>query len=102
MAANDIEIGHDVDEDIVIDKSNLEQFKFFTSTEIVTNGLLTTDEMFQSTGIELNNWLRGLRTWNLQEYHSIQNFQELLKNVVKSPVGDQENMALKISSGILQ
>ena len=90
MAANDIEIEHDVDEDIVIDKSNLEQFKFFTSTEIVTNGLLT------------NNWLRGLRTWNLQEYHSIQNFQELLKNVVKSPVGDQENMALKISSGILQ
>ena len=30
MAANDIEIEHDVDEDIVIDKSNLEQFKFFT------------------------------------------------------------------------
>ena len=62
MAANDIEIEHDVDEDIMIDKSNMEKFNFFTSTEIVTDGLITTDEMFQSTGIELNNWVRGLRT----------------------------------------
>ena len=39
-------------EDIMIDESNLEQFKLFTSTEIVTDGLITTDEMLQSTGIK--------------------------------------------------
>ena len=54
MAANDIEIEYDVDEDIVIDESNLEQFNFFTSTEIVPDGLITADEMLQSTGIELS------------------------------------------------
>ena len=53
MAANDIEIEYDVDEDIVIDESNLEHFNFFTSTEIVPDALITTDEMLQSTGIEL-------------------------------------------------
>ena len=36
----------------MIDESNLEQFKLFTSTEIVTDGLITTDEMLQSTGIK--------------------------------------------------
>ena len=41
-------------EDIMIDESNLEQFNFFTSTEIVTDGLITTDEMLQSSGIELS------------------------------------------------
>ena len=56
MAANDIEIEYDVDEDIVIDESNLEQFNFFTSTDIVPDALITTDEMLQSTGIELSKW----------------------------------------------
>ena len=36
----------------MIDESNLEQFNFFSSTEIVTDGLITTDEMLQSTGIK--------------------------------------------------
>ena len=56
MADNDIEIECDVDEaeDIMTDESNLEQFNFFTSTEIVIDGLITTDEMLQSTGIELS------------------------------------------------
>ena len=49
MAANDIEIKWDVDEDIMIDGSNLEQFNFFTSTEIVPDGVVP-----QSTGIELS------------------------------------------------
>ena len=35
MAANDIEIEYDVGKDIMIDESNLEQFNFFTSTEMV-------------------------------------------------------------------
>ena len=35
MAANDIEIEYDVDENIMIDEINREQFNFFTSTEIV-------------------------------------------------------------------
>ena len=35
MAANDIEIEYDVGKDIIIDESNLEQFNFFTSTEMV-------------------------------------------------------------------
>ena len=38
----------------MIDESNLKQFKFFTSTEIITDGLIATDEMLQSTGIELS------------------------------------------------
>ena len=38
----------------MIDESNLEQFKLFTSTEIVTDGLIATDEMLQSTAIELS------------------------------------------------
>ena len=38
----------------MIDESNLEQFKFFTSTELVTDGLITTDEMLQSTGIKIS------------------------------------------------
>ena len=54
MAANDTEIEFDVDEDIVIDESNLEQFNFFTRTEMVPDGLITTDEMLKSTGIELS------------------------------------------------
>ena len=54
MAANDIEIKWDVDEDIMIDGSNLEQFNFFTSTEIVPDCVITTDEILQSTGIELS------------------------------------------------
>ena len=37
MTADNIEIEYDVDEDIMIDKSNLEQFNLFMSTEIVTN-----------------------------------------------------------------
>ena len=49
MAAKDIEIKWDVDEDIMIDGSNLEQFNFFTSTEIVPDGVVP-----QSTGIELS------------------------------------------------
>ena len=49
MAANDIEIKWDVDEDIMIDGSNLEQFNFFTSTDIVPD-----DVVPQSTGIELS------------------------------------------------
>ena len=40
MAANDIEIKWDVDEDIMIDGNNLEQFNFFTSTEIVPDGVV--------------------------------------------------------------
>ena len=35
MAANDIEIEYDADENIMIDEINREQFNFFTSTEIV-------------------------------------------------------------------
>ena len=35
MEANDIEEEYDVDEDIVIDESYLEQLNFFTSTEII-------------------------------------------------------------------
>ena len=38
----------------MIDESNLEQFNFFTSTELVTDGLITTDEMLQSTGIKIS------------------------------------------------
>ena len=38
----------------MIDESNLEQFNFFTSTEIVTDALITTDEMLQSTGIKIS------------------------------------------------
>ena len=34
MTADNIEIEYDVDEDIMIDKSNLEQFNFFMSTEM--------------------------------------------------------------------
>ena len=49
MAANDIEIKWDVDEDIMIDGSNLEQFNFFTSPDIVPD-----DVVPQSTGIELS------------------------------------------------
>ena len=37
MTADNIEIEYDVDEEIMIDKSNLEQFNLFMSTEIVTN-----------------------------------------------------------------
>ena len=54
MAANGTEIEYDVDEDIVIDESNLEQLNFFTSTEIVPDGLITADDILQSTGIELS------------------------------------------------
>ena len=54
MAASDIEIEYDVDEDIMIDESNLEQFNLFTSTELVPDGLITADEMFQSIGLELS------------------------------------------------
>ena len=54
MAASDIEIEYDVDEGIVIDESNLEEFNFFMSTELVPNGLITADEMLQSTGLELS------------------------------------------------
>ena len=54
MAASDIEIEYDVDEGIVIDESNLEEFNFFTSTELVPDGLITADEMLQSTGLELS------------------------------------------------
>ena len=54
MAANDIEIEYQVDEDIMIVESSLEQCKFFTSIEIVPDGLIITDEMLQSTGIELS------------------------------------------------
>ena len=53
MAANDIEIKYDINEDIVIDESSLEQFNFFTSTEIVPDGLITADDVLQSTDIEL-------------------------------------------------
>ena len=35
MAANEIEIEYHIGEDIMIDESNLEQFNFFTSTEMV-------------------------------------------------------------------
>ena len=35
MEANDIEVECDVDEDIVIDESYLEQLNIFTNTEIV-------------------------------------------------------------------
>ena len=35
MAANDIEIEYEVGEDTMIDESNLEQFNFFTSTDMV-------------------------------------------------------------------
>ena len=35
MAANDIEIEYDVDENIMTDEINRERFNFFTSTEIV-------------------------------------------------------------------
>ena len=35
MEANDIEVEYDVDEDIVIDESYLEQWNFFASTEII-------------------------------------------------------------------
>ena len=35
MEANDIEVEYDVDEDIVIDESYLEQLNIFTNTEIV-------------------------------------------------------------------
>ena len=38
----------------MIDESNLEQFNFLTSIEIVPDGLITADEMLQSTGIELS------------------------------------------------
>ena len=38
----------------MIDESNLEEFNFFTSTELVTDGLITTDEMLQSTGIKIS------------------------------------------------
>ena len=38
----------------MIDESNLKQFKFFTSTEIITDGLIATDEMLQRTAIELS------------------------------------------------
>ena len=54
MAASDIEIEYDVDEDIMIDESNLEQFNLFTSTELVPDVLITADEMFQSIGLELS------------------------------------------------
>ena len=54
MAANGTEIEYDVDEVIVIDESNLEQLNFFTSTEIVPDGLITADDILQSTGIELS------------------------------------------------
>ena len=54
MAANGTEIEYDVDKDIVIDESNLEQLNFFTSTEIVPDGLITADDILQSTGIELS------------------------------------------------
>ena len=35
MEANDIEVEYDVDKDIVIDESFLEQLNVFTSTEII-------------------------------------------------------------------
>ena len=54
MAANDIEIEYEIDEDIMFAESSLEQFNIFTSTEIVPDGLIMTDEMLQSTGIELS------------------------------------------------
>ena len=54
MAASDAEIEYDVDKNIVIDESNLEQFNFFMSTELVHDDLMKADEMLQSTGIELN------------------------------------------------
>ena len=54
MAASDAEIEYDVDKNIVIDESNLEQFNFFMSTELVHDDLMKGDEMLQSTGIELN------------------------------------------------
>ena len=45
MAASDAEIEYDVDKDIVIDESNLEQFNFFMSTELVHDNLMKADEM---------------------------------------------------------
>ena len=54
MIVSDAEIEYDVDEDIVIDESNLEQFNFFTSTELVSDGWITADEMLQSIDIELS------------------------------------------------
>ena len=54
MAASNVEIEYDVGKDIVIDENNLEQFNFFTSTELVPDDLITADKMLQSTGIELN------------------------------------------------
>ena len=54
MASNDIEIEYEIDEDIMFAESSLEQFNIFTSTEIVPDGLIMTDEMLQSTGIELS------------------------------------------------
>ena len=54
MVVSDAEIEYDVDKDIVIDESNLEQFNFFTSTELVSDGLITADEMLQSIDIELS------------------------------------------------
>ena len=54
MAASDAEIEYDVDKNIVIGESNLEQFNFFMSTELVHDDLMKADEMLQSTGIELN------------------------------------------------
>ena len=35
-------------------ENNLEQFNFFTSTELVSDGLITADEMLQSIDIELS------------------------------------------------
>ena len=54
MAANDAKIEQVAEEDIVIDENNLELLKFFTSTEIVHNSVITADEIFEIIDLELS------------------------------------------------
>ena len=51
----------------MIDESNLEQFNFFTSTDLVSDDLITADEMLQSTDIRVKSRILWQRPESLKK-----------------------------------